>query len=66
LNSLDEQTIISTNTIGVVNLIALPPSPSKFEKIFTFTHGDPEGVSSQIGIISAVYSSSLKKLFVID
>lgn len=58
--------IVTCSSSGKISIIALPPLPNRFEKIFSFHHEDPEKGGSSLGVRTISYSNSLKSLFLID
>lgn len=58
--------IISSSSSGKISVIALPPLPNRFDKIFCFHHEDPEKPGSQLGVRTISYSDSMNLVFLID
>lgn len=58
--------IIASSSSGKISIIAMPPLPNRFEKLFTFYHEDSEKAGIFLGVRSSCYSDSLKQLFVVD
>lgn len=65
---MDTDVLIATNSIGNISIFTMPPRISKFEKLLTVAHIDPEkpGSNYQLGILTSAYSASLRRLFISD
>ena len=58
--------IIASSSSGKISVIAMPPLPNRFEKIFSFFHEDTEKPGTYLGVRSISYSNTLKRLYLID
>jgi|JI6StandDraft_1071083.scaffolds.fasta_scaffold04121_7 hypothetical protein len=65
---MDTDVLIATNSIGIISVLTMPPRITKFEKLLSVAHIDPEkpGSTYQLGILTSAYSASLHRLFVSD
>jgi WD40 repeat protein len=68
VNRMDVDMLVVTNSLGSISVLTMPPRVTKFEKLLSVSHIDPEkpGSTCQLGIVTSTYSDSLRKLFVAD
>jgi hypothetical protein len=58
--------LIAGASSGKISIIAMPPLPNRFEKIFVFEHQDCQKVGEPLGVRALSYSDELKQLYVVD
>lgn len=58
--------LITTTSLGKVNIIAVPPLIFKNTKVYSFKNYDPTESNQVLGISNSIYYSKLMQLFISD